>query len=132
MNFLIALALRAGIPDRFAKAATIAILMTIVIVGLGIAKCSYDRSIIQADRERAAVKDLKSARKADDKAAIRRAADQSRNAQEEREVRNAIEAQPHGDITPRQRARACVILCQQHRATGNRVPASCGPCSGGS
>jgi predicted PurR-regulated permease PerM len=46
--FLIPLIIKMGIPQQFAKATLIASFVVLAIASLGIAKCSYDRSIIKA------------------------------------------------------------------------------------
>lgn len=45
--FLTSLALKAGIPQKFAKAAGIAFAVVALIALLAIGKCSYDRSVVE-------------------------------------------------------------------------------------
>lgn len=65
MTALIGLLLRAGLPERFAKPVLYALFGLIVFAGLGIAKCSYDKSIIEADRNKSNAEAQKKAREAD-------------------------------------------------------------------
>ena len=130
MTWLIALALKAGVAPRFAKAAAFAALALALIAALGTAKCAYDRSVIrkhdaaqqlkierdkaaQMERERAADASLQ-ARKADDikAAALRR-----------QEIDHATRNIPDQAPSPRQRARACLSLRAQAKAAGQPDPA---------
>ena len=114
--FLIGLALKAGIPPRFAKFAVIAALVTLLIVGFGVAKCAYDRSVIDKHEQ----KIERRARPATDKAADERANDAISNAKREEELHDVIAAQPDQPIAPTSRA----LSCQRLRNAG-RNPPSC-------
>lgn len=115
MPFLIGLALKAGIPARFAKVAVIATLVALLIVGLGVAKCAYDKSVIE-DHE---AKIARRAAPATDKAADERANDIIKQSQNEKEAHDAIQAQPDQPISPTSRALACKRL----RDAGRNPPA---------
>ena len=120
--FLIGLALKAGIPARFAKIAVIGSLIVLLVVGLGVAKCAYDRSIIKAhDAERDAAT-AKADRKADAQSAEERRADDTRLAHETNEVKEAVnEARVEGR-DPRAAYYECVKLQQSARALGKPPP----------
>lgn len=124
------LALGAGVPPRFAKAVGIAAAVIALIAVLGVAKCSYDKSIIEQDRLEERAKDAEAARKADEKAADRRLNDERTIDNDDRAMRDAIDATPAEPLTARQRARACAILCRQARAAGIDASAECRPCPG--
>lgn len=122
--FLIGLALKAGIPARFAKVAVVAALAVLLVVGLGLAKCAYDRSIIKAhDAERDAAT-AKADRKADTKAAEERRSDDARLAHETQELKEAVN-EAGNDAGARRRAYyECIRSLQAARARGE-PPASC-------
>jgi hypothetical protein len=115
MNFLIALALKAGVSQRFAKIAVIASVVTLLIVGLGVAKCAYDASVIENHEQKIEQR----ARPATDKAADERANDTIANAKSEQEMHNAIAAQPDQPIAPTTRA----LSCERLRRAGRTPPA---------
>lgn len=106
MTFLIGLALKFGVPQRFAKFAVIAALVTALVVGLGVGKCAYDRSVIQKHEQKAE----RRAAPATNKAATERANDIIRQSKSEQEAHDAIQAQPDQPIAPTSRALACKRL----------------------
>jgi hypothetical protein len=106
MTFLIGLALRAGVPQRFAKVSVIVTLIVLLIVGFGVAKCAYDKRVIE-DHEAGIAK---RAAPATNKAASERANDTIRQSQNEKEAHDAIAAQPDQPIAPTSRALACKRL----------------------
>lgn len=120
--FLIGLALKLGIPARFAKFAVIAALVTLLVVGLGVAKCAYDRSIIKAHDAKRDAAIAKDDRKADAKAAEERRADDARSTDEAAQIKEAInEARAEGR-DPRAAYYECVKLQQSARARGQPSP----------
>jgi hypothetical protein len=122
VTWLIGLALKAGIPLRFAKGAVIGILIVALVVGLGVGKCAYDKSIIEehdAEREATIAKDDK---KADNNAAVQRRVDDARVTSEKEEIKDAIaEAQATGS-DPRAAYYHCIALQQQARKRGQPSP----------
>jgi hypothetical protein len=106
MGGLIALALKIGIAPKFAKAAVIAALVFGTLTMLGVAKCTYDRNVIEKHEARIQNR----ARPATDKAADERARDTIQNARNEQERHDVIAAQPDQPIAPTSRALACKRL----------------------
>lgn len=122
MTWLIALALKAGIPQKYAKFAVVAVLVVLLIVGLGVAKCAYDRSIIKAhDAERDAAI-AKADRRADAKSAEERRADDARSAAESQEIKEAINEARSEGRDARAAYYECVKLQQSARASGKPPP----------
>lgn len=123
MTWLIGLALKAGIPARFAKIAVIAALFVGVIALLGVAKCSYDRSVIRAHEAAATAKQAKIERKADANLETQKDKDEAAALERRKEIDNATKGIPDKAPSARQRARACVELRRQARAAGKAEPA---------
>lgn len=130
MSFLIGLALKFGIPARFAKAAVIAALIIALLAALGTAKCAYDHSIIKAhdadqqlqiERDKAAQTDRE--RQADTNLQNQREADQAAAGERQQEIDNATRDIPDAVPGPRQRARVCIELRRQAKAAGRPEPA---------
>lgn len=117
--FLIRAALGLGIPQKYAKFAVIAALIALLVIGFGVAKCAYDKSVIE-DHE---AKIAKRAAPATDKAASERANDTIRQSQNEKEAHDAIQAQPDQPIAPTSRALSCKRLKQAYV----RLPPACDP-----
>lgn len=65
---LASLAIRLGVPERFARAAGIVGVVLLLLILLLIAKCAYDRSVIQAHEAERAAKVERDARKAEHRA----------------------------------------------------------------
>lgn len=120
--FLIGLALKLGIPARFAKVAVIASLVVLLIVGLGVAKCAYDRSVIKAHDTKRDAAIAKADRKADAKAAEERRADDSRLAKESTEIKEAVNEAGSDPAARRAAYYRCVRLQQSARARGQPSP----------
>jgi hypothetical protein len=116
MLSLIALAVRFGIPARFAKVAVIAALVFGTLTLLGIAKCTYDRNVI----EKHEAKIQERAKPATDKAAEERARDTIAQAKNEEEAHNAVHSVP--DAIPAGPSHA--LACQRLHKLG-RNPAAC-------
>lgn len=124
MTWLIGLALKAGIPARFAKWAVIAALFVGVAALLGIGKCAYDKSIIERHNARVEAAIAKADRKADAKAAEERRADDARAVTESQEITEAIN-EAGSDPAARRRAYYECVRLQQAARRGNKPPADC-------
>lgn len=122
---LTSLALRAGVPQRFAKAVGIAAAIAVLVAVLPIAKCSYDRSVISGHETKQEARLAPVIRQADANAADARITDQKRNQADEDAERAAVAPLPDARLTPRDRARACAILVRQARERGRESPAGC-------
>lgn len=116
MPFLLGLALKAGIPPRFAKYAVVAALIALAVAFLSLGKCAYDRSVIK-DHE---AEIQQRAKPATDKAADERAKDTIAQAKNEQEAHNAVHSVP--DTAPAGPSHA--LACQRLHKLG-RNPASC-------
>ncbi len=124
---LAALALRVGVPERLGRAAGIAAAVVGLTVGLGVAKCAYDRSIISTHEAQQAAALAPVIRQADANAAGARISDQKRNQADEDAERAAVAPLPDNRLSDRQLARACVVLERQAAERGGDVPARCRP-----
>lgn len=124
MTWLIGLALKAGIPARFAKFAVVAALFVGVIVLLGAAKCAYDRSVIKQHDAKIEAEIAKADRKADAKAAEERRADDARAVTEAQEITEAINEAGPDPLARRNAYYECVRL-QQAARRENKPPADC-------
>ena len=123
MTWLINLALKTGIPPRFAKIAVIAGLVVLLVVGLGAAKCAYDRSVIERHAAAEKAKQAKRERRADTNLERQKDADEAAAAARQREIDNATRNIPDQAPSARQRARACLELVRQAEAAGKPKPA---------
>jgi uncharacterized protein HemX len=119
---LIGLALKVGIPTRFAKIAVIGTLIVLLVVGLGVAKCAYDRSVIERHTSGQQAKQTKRERTADTNLKRQRDADEAAAAQRQQEIENATRNIPDQAPSARQRARACLELRRQAQADGRPLP----------
>ncbi len=129
MPMLIALAARFGIPEPMRRLAVIASLAIALFMILGVAKCSYDRSIIASHDAAQSAATAKADRKADDAAANTRRADDSRLAQERAQLekvktnaKSRDDAKDPNGVAARLR---CIRLQQAARASNSQPPA-CG------
>jgi hypothetical protein len=113
---LIPFALKLGVPARFAKVVVIALLAFGTLTLLSIAKCAYDRNIIEQHE----AKIQERAKPATDKAAEERARDTIAQAQNEQEAHNAVHSVP--DAAPAGPSHA--LACQRLHKLG-RNPAAC-------
>lgn len=120
--FLIGWALKLGIPARFAKIAVIAALVTLLVVGLGVAKCAYDRSIIRAHDAQRDAATAKADRAADAKAAEERRSDDARLTKEGQEIKEAINEAGNDPAARRAAYYRCVAKQQEARQKGALVP----------
>jgi hypothetical protein len=106
MSGLLALAIRLGVPQRFAGAAVAVVLFLLALAALELGKCAYDKSVI--DNHEAKVE--RRAAPATDKAATERANDTIATAKHEQELHDVIQAQPDQPSSPTSRALACKRL----------------------
>ena len=125
MHALIMLALRLGVPARFAKAATIAAIVILAVLLIGIGKCAYDRRVIARHEADEAAKMAPKIRKADEAAATAREQDNAQIARDEKDTTDALKTLPDQGLTDRQRARACVVLKRQAAAANRPAPGGC-------
>ena len=124
MTWLIGLALKAGIPTRFAKVAVIIAGAVLLITLLGIGKCSYDKSVVERHNARAEATTAKADRKADAKAAEERRADDARAVTESQEIKEAINEAGNDPAARRAAYYRCVSAQQAARRNG-KPPADC-------
>jgi len=122
--FLIPFVLKLGIPARFAKIAIIGTLIVLAVALLGIGKCAYDKSIINAHEAKQEAATAKADRKADAKAAEQRRADDTRISQERQELEKVVSHAPT-DLDRRLAFQRCLRL-QQAARSSHRVAPSCG------
>lgn len=84
-------------------------------------KDGYCKGVMARQAADAMVQD----RKADDQASIERRQDDAEISNQSTEVKDATNALPDAPLTPRQHARACVLLRQQHAAQADLQRAGC-------
>ena len=121
--FLIAWALKAGIPAKYAKIAVIGALVTLLIVGLGVAKCAYDRHVISQHEQKAALEQAKRERRADTNLQQQIGRDNAASEQRKQEIEDATRNIPDQAPSARQRAIACAELVRQAKERGKPRPA---------
>lgn len=120
--WLLTLAGRFGVPERFAKPVLIALAVALAIIAAGIGKCAYDRSIIRAHDAGANLAAEKAGRAADQKAADQRQADTTRAASEAAQL-DKVTTNANSPDDARRAYYRCVRLQQAARANGERSPA---------
>ena len=122
--WLAALAMRAGIPERFARAAVVAIGVVLLILAAGIAKCCYDRTLIASHDAARDLELSEGARAADANAAETRRADDARLSAETYQLNEVV---THAEPAPLSDARrnyySCLRVQQAARAAGRPAPA---------
>lgn len=114
-----------GLPERFARPLLGALAVFAGIAILSLAKCSYDRRLIERHDDARDATIAAQGRAGEAQASDERRADDARISNETEEMDNATASMPDRAPSDRQRARACVILRQQARASGDPVPAGC-------
>jgi hypothetical protein len=124
MPTLIALALKLGVPARFAKAAIIAALFILALGLLGLGKCAYDKSIINTHEAKQEAATAKADRKADTKAAEQRRADDARLTTETQQIKEAVN-EAGNDPTARRAAYYDCVRKQQAARHSGKPPADC-------
>lgn len=124
MTWIIARLIAGGVPERLAKPVLIAALVALAFAGFGIAKCSYDRSIIAKHDAAANAKAAARNDAAKDAASTERRADDQRISEAQKGYDDAISKAPAGAPGP-----ATVALgCERLRRQGTRaadLPAAC-------
>ncbi len=106
MGSIIGLLVAKGLPLKHARPLAFAALALVLLSLLAVAKCSYDRAVIAKHEAKTEAR----ARPATDKAADERARDAIANAKTEKELHDAIAAQPDQPISPTSRALSCERL----------------------
>jgi hypothetical protein len=124
ISTLISLALKLGIPARFAKGAVIAALVACLVIGLGIGKCAYDKRVIANHEAKQEAATAKADRQADAKAAEQRRADDSRSTDEATEIKETINEAGNDPAARRAAYYRCVQL-QQAARRERKPPADC-------
>jgi predicted lipid-binding transport protein (Tim44 family) len=122
VTWLIGLALKAGIPAKWAKGAVIAILIALLLAGLGIGKCAYDKRVIANHEAKQEAATAKADRKADAKAAEQRRADDNRSTAEATEIKEAVNEAGNDPAARRAAYYRCVQLQQSARKSGKPSP----------
>jgi hypothetical protein len=124
VSFLVGLALKVGIPQRFAKVAVIVAAIVLAVAAFALLKSCYDRSVIEEHDAGRAAEIATADRKADATAAEERRVDDSRLVAEGQQIKEAItNAGPNKDDR-RAAYYRCVGLQQAARARG-QPPADC-------
>jgi hypothetical protein len=116
--FLASLAVRAGVPQRFARIVGPACALVAVAALLTVVKCAYDRNLIARHDAEQEAQLAPAVRSADANAADARLSDQKRNQADEDAERAAVAPLPDARLSDRQRERACAILLRQARERG--------------
>lgn len=122
--FLIPYVLKLGIPAKFAKPAIYAALITLAVLALGVAKCTYDHRIIAAHEAKQDAANAKADRKADQKAAEQRRTDDTRLQTETQEIKDAVQ-KAGSDPAARRAAYYDCVRKQQLARSKHLQPASC-------
>lgn len=111
------------VGKKFAKPITIALLVLAAIAVLFAIKAAYDASVVDDYENDRAIESIE----ARDDAATARANDAINNAQNEKELNDAIDAAPKGgELSPAARA----LACERLRRRGGELPAACRSGSG--
>lgn len=121
-GMLASLALRFGVSERAAKFGLIGAAVVALVIGLGVAKCTYDRNLISGHTAKQDASNSKADRKADARAGETRRTDDSRLEQEKRELERA-QANAQNDTDRRIARHRCLGLQQSARAAGRQPPA---------
>jgi hypothetical protein len=101
-----------GVPRHF----VIIGLVLLAVLGAGVGKCAYDRSVIEKHVTKVENKQVKRERKADTKLQDQKDLDKSAADQRQKEIDDATKGIPDKGLSPRQRAIACVELMRQGNA----------------
>ncbi len=123
-----------GVSEKLAKLILFGGLAAFLIVGFGVAKCAYDRSVITNFTNEANLEAEERARGADEDAAGERLDDANRLNTEEDELEGLRDEDPDKDTAASDADRAylrCIRLQQRARIDGKPVPACSRPASGG-
>jgi hypothetical protein len=109
---LTALATLIGVPRHF----IIIGLVLLAVLGAGVGKCAYDRSVIDRHETKKELKQVKRERKADDKLNTQKERDELSAQQRQKEIDDATKGIPDRTPSARQRRIACVELMRQGNA----------------
>jgi hypothetical protein len=124
MTWIVTLAARLGIPEVYARLALTIAAITLLGLGLGLAKCSYDRRLIA---QHDAMRDLslaEGARAADANAADQRRADDARLSTDSIQLDKVIANASLAPLSPARR-RYYDCLVQQQTARASRAASAC-------
>lgn len=122
-TFLLPLLAKWGVPEELQKPLRWAILIAAAIAAFFALKAIYDANVVEDYENERAVESIE----ARDTAAEQRAADAIRNAEDEKELIDAIEQAPKGGaVSPA----AVALGCERLRRRGGELPPACGPDSG--
>jgi hypothetical protein len=116
------LALHFGMPERGVKIALIGLAIIVAVISLGIAKCTYDRGVVDKASSKQAAANARADRKADAGAAVQRRSDDARLAQESQQLGKA-QSHAQTDLDRRLARARCVRAQQAARANGGQPPA---------
>lgn len=116
------LALRFGVTERAVKIALIALAVIAAITGLGVAKCTYDKGVVERASSKQAAANATADRKADAGAAVQRRTDDARLTQESHQLERS-HANAQTDLDRRLARARCLRAQQAARANGSEPPA---------
>lgn len=116
------LALRFGVTERAVKIALIALAVIAAITALGVAKCTYDKGVVERASSKQAASNATADRKADAGAAEQRRTDDARLTQESQQLERA-HANAQTDLDRRLARARCLRAQQAARANGSEPPA---------
>jgi hypothetical protein len=125
MLSLIGIALKLGIPPRFAKPAVIGAGIVLLLLAIFAAVKIHDHRVIATHEAKQDAANAKADRKADAKAAEQRRSDDTRITVETQEINNAVSEAKRTGADPRAAYYSCVGLQQRARAAKLVVP-TCG------
>jgi uncharacterized protein HemX len=109
---LTALATLIGVPRHF----VIIGLVLLAVLGAGVGKCAYDRSVIEKHNTKVENKQVKRERKADTNLNTQKEQDELSAQQRQKEIDDATKGIPDRAPGERQRRIACVELMRQGNA----------------
>ena len=105
----------------WSKAAVLCGVVAACLLAVGVAKCQYDKNLIENHEARVAVEINKKAREADQKAADQRIKDALENEQNRKDYEEVIKGSPDPRVA---------LACERLRRAGwteDRLPAPCRP-----
>lgn len=125
-SIILWLATHLGVTQKVAKFGLIGFAVVSLIVGLGVAKCSYDKSIVTNYVAKAEVKDLKTTVKANEHAANKRIEDTVRISGEAAELQRNID---HADAKTINDVRASYYECVRRQQLARKQRKQSPACS---
>lgn len=123
MGSIIAWLIAKGVSQKLARPLAYGGLILILLAAFSVAKCSYDRSVIEKHGAREEAKQSKRERKADDNLNQQKRQDEQAAEERKREIDDATSNLPDQAPSARQRSRACIELQRQAKAAGRNPPA---------